>query len=87
MFPRELDDAKVLYYSSRGEFGTLNDATGEIVEHCNYFAICKYENDDSCYLFCCNDQYEVISDWLLEDIEACMNTATLHANNVIWHMM
>ncbi len=85
MFPAELDGAKVLYYTPQGDYGVIKYPNGEIADYYRYLAICKYTEDDNCYLFCCNKNYEVVNDWLEDDIESCMQAAnSAYKNNIIW---
>lgn len=85
MFPAELDGAKVLYYTPQSDYGAIEYPNGEIADYYRYLAICKYTDDDSCYLFCCNENYEVVSDWLEDDIESCMQVASSsYKNDIIW---
>lgn len=73
MFPKTLDNAKVLFYTPKGKYGKLFDPNGvEIVEF-SYLAICKYENDNQYYLFMCNEQYEVETDSIWGSVEECMS--------------
>ncbi len=88
MFPSELDGAVVLFYTPKGDYGTIKYTNGEIADYYRYFAICKYANDDNCYLFCCNENYDVVSDWLEDCIDDCMTAAaSLYKGNLIWQKM
>ena len=86
MFPNELDGAKVLYYTSQDNYGAIKYPNGEIAERYHYLAICKYTKDENYYLFCCNENYEVVSDSLYGSIEECMRIATLsYKENIFWN--
>lgn len=88
MFPNELDGARVLYYTSQDNYGTIKYLNGEIAEYYHYLAICKYLKDDNYYLFCCNENYEVVSDSVESSIEDCMKAATWsYKENIIWKEM
>lgn len=88
MFPTELDGAKVLYYTPQGDYGRIEYPNGEIADYYRYLAICKYIKDNGFYLFCCNENYEVVSDWPEEDIESCMKVAaSSYKDNIEWHKM
>ena len=50
-FPKELDSAKVLYYTDRGTFEPVYYVGGAIAHNVVYLAICKYDNDDAYYVF------------------------------------
>lgn len=84
MFPSSLDDAKVLYYTQEDDYGAIKYPNGEIADSYRYLAICKYENDDSYYLFCCNEDYEVVNDALWENVEKCMSIAYSYKENIKW---
>ena len=74
-FPKMLDNARVLYYTSEGCYGGVHYTTGELVENICYLAICRYEDDTSFYLFGCNTDYEVVSDSPWMSVEECMRIA------------
>ena len=82
-FPKILDDACVLYYTPQDDYGTVRYTTGEIADYIHYLAICKYEDDIEYYLFGCNAEYEVVSDWPLESVEQCMLVAKNSHDRVI----
>ena len=82
-FPNKIDDAIVLFYTPLGCYGTVSCTTGEVVDSICYFAICKYENDESFYLFGCNNAYETVSDSLWESAERCMRIAENSYGDVI----
>lgn len=85
MFPMELDGAEVLLYTPQGNYGSINYPNGDIADHYCYLAICKYSEDNRYYLFCCNENYEVVSDWMDSSIEKCMKVAALsYKENIIW---
>lgn len=74
-FPKMLDNARVLYYTSENCYGEVYYTTGELAEHIRYLAICKYENDTAYYLFGCNADREVVSDSSWQSVEECMRVA------------
>lgn len=85
MFPANLDGAKVLYYTQNGNYGELKLLNGEIADKYSYLAICKYENDEDYYLFCCNENYEVVNDTVWESVEKCMSIASSsYKENIEW---
>lgn len=85
MFPSFLDNAKVLYHTPAGNYGTVCLTTGEIADHIIFLAICRYPGDSQYYLFGCNAAYEVVSDMPFDDIPACMNAARLsHGEGLLW---
>ena len=73
LFPDTLDNAKVLFYTPKGDYGDLLNVDGTTASHFAYLAICKYENDNGFYLFMCNEDREVETDDLFDSIEECMN--------------
>ncbi len=86
MFPEKLDDAEVLFHTSKDDFGTIYDTTGEVFGYARYLAICKYQNTSGeYYLFQVSDSYEVIGDYLCDSIDACMEAAgSFHDGDVFW---
>ena len=85
MFPNELDGAKVLYYTPQDDYGLIKFTNGEIADYYHYLAICKYVKENAYYLFCCNENYEVVSDWVDSSVEACMKLAAEYKENIIWN--
>ena len=85
MFPAELDNAKVLYYTPYDDYGAIKYPNGEVANYYHYLAICSYSRDDEYYLFCCNENYEVVSDWIDSSIEKCMEVAaSSYKENIQW---
>ena len=85
MFPTELDNAKVLYYTPHDNYGAIRYPNGEIADYYHYLAICTYSKNDEYYLFCCNENYEVVSDWFDSTIEKCMEVAaSSYKENIQW---
>ena len=86
MFPKKLDGAEVLYYTAKGEFGTVYYATGEIFDYVKYLAICRYANaENEYYLFGCSDNYDVISDSVWNSIAECIRVAnSSYGGNIFW---
>ncbi len=85
MFPTELDNAKVLYYTPRGNYGTITELNGEVTDYYHYLAICAYPDDNNYYLFCCNKNYDVVSDWVDSSVENCMKVAvSSYKENIQW---
>ena len=85
MFPAELDNAKVLYYTQQDDYGAIRYPSGEVADYYYYLAICKYSKYDEYYLFCCNENYEVVSDWPGSSIEECMEVAaSSYKENIQW---
>ncbi len=82
-FPKILDNAKVLYFTPQSNYGTVYYTTGEIADYICYLAICKYENDNTFYLFGCNSDYDVVSDSSWGSIEECMRIAQTTYNGLI----
>ena len=87
MFPNKLDGATVLYYTSQGDYGYSIFPDGSVADRYRYLAICKYSNDDKHYLFCCDENYEVVSDMLYDSIDECMTTALQYKENIVWNKM
>ena len=86
MFPTELDGATVLFYTPQGDYGAIKYPNGEVADYYHYLAICKYLKDNNYYLFCCNENYEVVSDWMDSSIENCMKVAaSSYKENIVWN--
>lgn len=68
-FPKELDGAKVLYFTERGVFEPVYYPGGAVAHNVVYLAICQYDNDESYYLFHCDENLEVVADDEWWDIE------------------
>ncbi|MBE6790622.1 MAG: hypothetical protein E7535_05460 [Ruminococcaceae bacterium] len=87
-FPKILDGARVLYYTQQDYYGTVRYTTGEIAEYIRYLVICKYEKDAQYYLFGCNAEYEVVSDFPSVSVEQCMLIAeNSYERDVSWIAM
>ena len=88
MFPTELDNAKVLYYTPQDDYGAIHYPNGEVADYYRYLAICvypQYPYDHNYYVFCCNEEYEVVNDWPESSIEACMAVAARsYKENICW---
>lgn len=85
-FPRELDNAKVLYYTEKGDFGAVYWAGGQAVaNYVSYLAICTYQDDKNFYLFNCDENCEVVADGCLDSIERGLQVGRDINPNVVWH--
>ena len=85
MFPKALDGAFVLFYTSHADYGNIYYTTGELAESVHYLAICKYEDSSEFYLFACNSNLEVVSDTSCRSIEECMRAAhDRYGSAVLW---
>ena len=85
MFPIELDGAIVLYYTLQDNYGYIIFPNGEIADYYRYLAICQYPKDDRYYLFCCDENYEVVNDTLHDSIEECMAIASQYKDKIVWN--
>lgn len=87
-FPVELDGAQVLYYTPRGSYGAITYLGGEMADAYCYLAICKYPKENLFYLFSCNENHEVVSDWPEDSVVACKRTAaSSYQGRIIWKKM
>ncbi len=84
MFPAYLDGASVIMYAKIEEYGVVEYVTGEPYDTLCYYAIAKYEADDSYYLFGCNSNFAVISDYVCDSIDDCKIIVASHEYNVQW---
>ena len=76
---------KFLYYTPYDDYGAIKYPNGEVADYYHYLAICSYSKDDEYYLFCCNENFEVVSDWIDSSIEKCMEVATSsYKENIQW---
>jgi nuclear transport factor 2 (NTF2) superfamily protein len=74
VFPSTLDNAEVLFYTPKGDYGKMYYTNGKVAAKFAYLAICKYKDSNGYYLFMCNEDYEVETDSLMDSIEECMNS-------------
>lgn len=81
-FPKELDGAKVLYYTDRGVFEPVHYPGGAIAHNVAYLAICKYENDEDYYIFHCDESLDVVADDCFQSIEECLRY--IEKNELVW---
>ena len=82
-FPKELDGAKVLYYTDRDTFNPVRYPGGAIAHNVSYLAICKYENDEDYYVFHCDEGLDVVADDCFQSIEECQRHIEKH--DLAWH--
>ena len=72
MFPRELDHAKVLYYTPKDEYGCIYYENGDIADRIGYLAIGRYRN-------------EAVGDSVWDSVEECMSAAnSSRGGDIIW---
>lgn len=85
-FPKTLDDAEVLFFTPKDDFGEVYYATGEVADYIKYMAICRYEGvKEEYYLFRCDENYEVVSDSVWGSIDECMEVAnSSHGGDILW---
>lgn len=85
-FPKILDNAKVLFYTPKDDYGEIYYTNSEIADYIKYLAICKYQNDkEEYYLFKCDENFEVASDSVWESIDECMGGAnSSYGGNILW---
>ena len=88
MFPDILDGAKVLFYSEKDNYGEIQSSDKSYDNVYCYLAICKYSNDKQYYLFCCNENYEVVNDWLCDSVAECKRGAAMaYKNDIVWYQI
>lgn len=80
-FPDTLNNAKVLFYTPKGNYGDLLYDDGTIAAHFAYMAICKYDGDSGFYLFKCNENIEIETDNLFDSINECMKAKAAGSND------
>jgi hypothetical protein len=72
--PEKIDGAKVIKYTPIGRFGFVEYDNGEQKE-IRILAICNYDDKEECYLFACDEQFNVLGDTLHDSIEEAMKAA------------
>ena len=72
IFPDALDNAMVLFFTPKGNYGDLFNEDGTVAARYSYLAICKYYDDNSFYLFMCSEDFEVETDEVFDTIDECM---------------
>ena len=86
MFPDYLDGAKVIEYTERSCFAFTVDPwddenPGSEKEVC-YLAICQYENSEEFNFFWCDDDFNVLQDWLCDSIDECKSN---YRTDIVWN--
>lgn len=81
--PKELNGAKVLYYTDRGVFEPVYYPGGEIAHNVSYLAVCKYENESAFYLFHCDESLDVVADDYFQSLEECQKHTESY--DLVWH--
>ena len=71
-----------MYYTPPGHYGDLYLTTGELEDHIVYRAVCQYPDDHKYYLFGCNEEYEVVTDWLCDSLQEAMQDP--NQEKIIW---
>lgn len=82
-FPQELDGAKVLFYSDRGDYAPVYRSGGGIAHRVAYLAICTYRGDEDFYIFHCDQSLNVVADDCLRSVDACKKSLEDYA--ITWH--
>lgn len=82
-FPRELDGAKVLFYTDKGHFSPVLYPGGAVADYVFYLAICKYSDSNEYYIFHCNESFEVVADDCLSNLKMCKKY--MEDFNIVWH--
>ncbi|WPP41927.1 hypothetical protein SK066_02885 [Paenibacillus hunanensis] len=71
---KEIDGAKVIKYTPIDNFGYVEWQDG-IEKEITILAICHYENKEECYLFACDEKYNVLGDTVHDSLEDAMQAA------------
>lgn len=90
MIPKEIDGAKVLYYTTNQEmndYGLVEFEEGNT--NITGFVIAKYDQSEDYYLFACNLKWEVIGDTVHDSIEKAKEFAGEYYNleSLVWNEM
>lgn len=83
--PDEIDGAKVIKYTPTGNFGYVEWDDGEDRE-IRILAICNYDDNQECYLFACDEKFNVLGDTLHDCIEDAVKAAIqlYEQEEIIW---
>ncbi len=80
-----LDGAKVIAISKKDDFGVIKYSDNSMPPiSVKYLAICKYANDNSIFVFLCNENYEVEQDSVFDTVEEAKQYALRRNKNVVW---
>ncbi len=80
-----LDGAEVIAISKKANFGVIKYTDDSIdAIPIKYLAVCKYETDETIYLFMCNENEEVEQDTTYDSVENAKKRAKEINQNVIW---
>lgn len=82
MFPNQLDNANVLFYTDRNNYGVITYTDGKVAHRVSYLAICKYNDDENYYLFSCDECFNVVADSVWTSVEKCMSIAKQQYSSV-----
>ena len=90
--PRQIDGANVLHWTTSrlGRFHTIPhgaDPAAEDAISVAAMAICRYQGGGPYYLFKCDRNWEVVSDWDADSIGEAQAIASQHVSNetIKWH--
>ncbi len=70
-FPKELDGAKVLYYTAKSDFEPVYYTGSEIAHKVFYLAVCQYSGEKSFYIFHLDENQDVVADCCFDNIADC----------------
>ncbi len=80
-----LDGAEVIAILKKDNFGVIRYSNNSMPPiPVKYLAICKYENDNSIFVFLCNENYEVEQDSLFDTVEEAKQYAVTRNKRVVW---
>ena len=66
-FPKQLNGAKVLYYTEKGDFTPVRNPAHNVC----YLAVCKYDENSDYFIFHLDECFEVVADDCYDSFEAC----------------
>lgn len=80
-----LDGAEVIAISKKGNFGIVR-CTDNSIEPISikYLAICKYDKDETIYMFLCNKKMEVEQDNTYDSVDDAKKHAKEKNRRVLW---
>lgn len=82
-FPRELNGAKVLYYTAKGSFAPVRYSGGEIAHRVIYLAVGKYDGDEDHYVFHCDESLGVVADDCIGSLARCEDY--MRNSGAVWY--
>ena len=84
MFPKELDGARVLFYTDKADYGELEEE-GKDACAISYLAIAEMAESPAFCLMLCDADYRVIADHSFPHIEWCKTMVGMRYPDIVWY--